>query len=97
MVLQIIGEFNSPENVTEDYGNIASAGKKYMVSHFSEQVHDQITRKKYKLMHKKKMIFYREGTVYPFVNMSEINGHYINSSRDFVDIVNYVQHYGIGT
>ena len=36
-------------------------------------------------MHKKKTIFY---TVYPFVNMSEINGHYIISSRDFVDIVN---------
>ena len=96
MVLQI-GEFDSPENVADDYGDIASAGEKYMLSHFSEQVHDRITRKKYRLIHKKKMIFYREGIVYPFVNMSEINGHYINSSRDFVDIVNFVQHYGLAT
>ena len=35
--VQIIGEFESPENVTDDYGHIASAGKKYMLGHFLEQ------------------------------------------------------------
>ena len=54
------------------------------ICQFLEQVHDQITRTKYKLMHKKKTIFYRESMVYPFVNMSEINGLYIISSRDFL-------------
>ena len=73
--MQIIGEFNSPENFIDDYGNTASTGEKYMLGHFLEQVHDQIISRKYKLMHKKKMIFYRESIVYPFVNMSEINGH----------------------
>ena len=53
----------------------ASAGVKYMLGHFLERVHDQITRRKYKLMHRKKTIFYRESIVYPFVNMSEINEH----------------------
>ena len=68
-----------------------------MLGHFSEQIHDQITRTKSKMMHKKKAIFYRESIVYPFVNMSEINGHYLISSRDFVDIVNYVEHYALAT
>ena len=58
--VQIIGEFHSPENVIDDYGHTASAGEKYMLGHFLEQVHDQITRAKYKLMHKKKTVFYRE-------------------------------------
>ena len=95
--MQIIGEFDSPENVIDDYGHTASSGQKYMLGNFLEQVHDQITRTKYKLMHKKKTIFYRESIVYPFVNMSEINGHYIISSRDFVDIINYVEHYALAT
>ena len=82
--VQIIGKFNSPENVIDDYGHTASTGEKYMLGQFLEQVHDQITREKYKLMHKKKMIFYRESIVYPFVNMSEINGLCIISSRDFL-------------
>ena len=73
--MQIIGKFDSPENVIDDYGNTASAGEKYMLGHFLEQVYDQITRTKYKLMHKKKVIFCKESIVYPFVNMSEINGH----------------------
>ena len=72
--VQIIGEFNSPENVIDDYSHTASAGKKYMPDYFLQQVHDQ---------------------VYPFVKMSEINGHYITSSKDFVDIVNYVEHYAL--
>ena len=95
--VQIIGEFNSPENVTDNCGHTASASEKYMLGHFLEQVHDQITRKNCKLMHKKKTIFYRERVVYPFMNMCEINGHYIISSRDFVDIVNYVEHYAVAT
>ena len=45
MFVQIIGEFNFSENVTVDYGHTASAGQKYMLGHFLEQVHDQITRK----------------------------------------------------
>ena len=45
MFVQIIGEFNFSENVTGDYGHTASAGQKYMLGHFLEQVHDQITRK----------------------------------------------------
>ena len=73
--MQIIGKFDSLENVIDDYGNNASAGKKYMLGHFLEQVHDQITRRKYKLMHQKKMIFCKESIVYPFLSMSEINGH----------------------
>ena len=75
--MQIKGEFDSPEteNVIDDYSHTASAGKKYMLGHLLEQVHDQITRTKYKLIHKKKTIFYRESIVYPFVNMSEIDGH----------------------
>ena len=56
--LQTIGEFDSPENVIDDYGYTASAGEKYMLGHFLEQIHDQITRTKYKLIHKKKTIFY---------------------------------------
>ena len=75
--VQIKGEFDSPgtENVIDDYSHTASAGKKYMLGHLLEQVHDQITRTKYKLIHKKKTVFYRESIVYPFVNMSEIDGH----------------------
>ena len=38
--VQIIREFNSPENVIDDYGHTASAGEKYMLGHFLEQVHD---------------------------------------------------------
>ena len=64
-----------------------------MPGHFLEQVHDPITRKKSKLMAKKNSVFYRENIVHPFVNMSEINGHYIISCRDFKDIANYVEHY----
>ena len=79
------------DNVTDDYGHTASAGKKYML----HQVHEQVTKKTYKLIHKKETIFYRESIVYPFVNMSKINGHYIISSRDFADISNYVEHYGL--
>ena len=95
--VQIIREFDSPEKVIDDYHHTASAGKKYMLGHFLEQVHDQITRTKYKLMQKKKTIFYRESIVYSFVNMSEINGHYIISNRDFVGISNYVEHYALAT
>ena len=76
----VIGEFNSPKNVIDDYGHAASSGKKYMLDHFIEQVHDQIIWTKYKLMLMKKTIFYRQSIVYPLVNMSEINGHYIISS-----------------
>ena len=43
--VQIIGEFDSPENVTDDYGHTGSAGKKYVLGHFLEHIHDQITRK----------------------------------------------------
>ena len=32
--VQIIGEFDSPENVIDDYGHSASAGEKYMLGHF---------------------------------------------------------------
>ena len=65
--VQIIGKFDSPENVIDDYGHTASVGEKYMLRRFLEQVHDQITRTKYKLMHKKKTSFYRKDIVYPFV------------------------------
>ena len=96
--VQIIGEFDFSESVTDDYGHTASAGQKYTLGHFLGQGLDQVTRKKYKLMHKKKTIFHRESTVYPFVNMREINnGHYFISSRDFVDIVNDVEHYDLAT
>ena len=95
--VQIIGEFDSPEKVIHDYDHTASAGKKYMLSDFLEQVHDQIIRTKYKLIHKKKTIFYRESIVYPFMNMSKINRHYIISSRDFVDIFNYVEYITLAT
>ena len=95
--VQIIRELDSPENVIDDYGHTASAGQKYMLGYLLEQEHDQITKTKYKLMYKKKTNFYRESIVYPFVNISEINGHYIISSRDFVDIVNYVEHYALTT
>ena len=65
-----------------------------MLGNFLEQVHDPITRrKKSKLMPKKNSVFYRENIVHSFVNMSEINGHYIISCRDFKDIANYVEHY----
>ena len=32
--VQVKGEFDSPENITDDYGHTASAGKKYMLGHF---------------------------------------------------------------
>ena len=95
--VQTIGEFSFSENIIDGYGHTASPSQKFMLGYFLEQVHDQITTKKYKLIHKKNMIFYRESIVCPFVNMSEINGHYIISRRDFVDIVNYVEHYGLAT
>lgn len=89
----VIGKFDSFEKITDDYGHSVSTGEKYMLGHFLEQVHDPITRKKSKLMPKKNSVFYRENIVHPFVNMSEINGHYIISCRDFKDIANYVEHY----
>ena len=32
--VQTVGEFDSPENVIDDYGYTASAGEKYMLGHF---------------------------------------------------------------
>ena len=34
--VQILGEFDSPEYVIDDYGHAASAGEKYMLGHFLE-------------------------------------------------------------
>ena len=35
--------------------------------------------------------------IYSFVNISDLNGYFIMSSRHFLDIVNYVEHHGLAT
>ena len=65
-----------------------------MLEHFLEQVSDQVTSKTYKLIDKEK-IFYRESVVYPFVNVTEKMEKCIISSRDFIDIINFVEHNGL--
>ena len=91
--VQIKGEFESTTSVSDDYGHIVTPGQKYMLGHFLEQVSDQITSKTYKLIDKE-TIFYRESVVYPFVNVTEKKGKYIISSRDYIDIINFVEHNG---
>ena len=94
--VQIKGEFESTTSVSDDYGHIVTPGQKYMQGHFLEQVSDQITSKAYKLTDKE-TIFYRESVVYPFVNVTEEKVKYIISSRDYIDIINFVEHNGWAT
>ena len=65
-----------------------------MLEHFLEQVSDQTTRKTYKLIDKE-TIFYRESVVYPFVNVTGKKGKCNRSSRNFIDIKNFVEHNGL--
>ena len=65
-----------------------------MLEHFLEQVSDQTTRKTYKLIDKE-TIFYRESVVYLFVNVTGKKGKHNRSSRDLIDIKNFVEHNGL--
>ena len=94
--VQIKGEVESTTSLADDYGHIATPGQKYMLGHFLEQVSDQITSKTYKLIDKE-TIFYRESVIYSFVHVTEKKGKYIRSSRDFIDIINVVEHNGLAT
>ena len=85
------GEFESTTSVYDDYGHIVTPGQKYMLGHFLEQVSGHITSKTLKLIDKE-MIFYRESLVHVFVNVMEKKGKYIISIRDFIDIINFVEH-----
>ena len=83
-------------SVSDDYGHIVTPGQKYMLGHFLEQVSDQITSKTYKLIDKE-TIFYRESVLYPFLNVTEKKGKCIISSRDFIDIINFLEHNALAT
>ena len=96
MVCQVKGEFESTTSVCDDYGHIVTPGQKYMLGHSLEQVSGPITSKIYKLIDKE-TIFYKENIVYPFVNVTEKKGKHNISSRDFIDIINFVEHNGLAT
>ena len=94
--IQIKGEFESTTSISDDYWHIVTPGQEYMLGHFLEQGSDQITSKTYKLIDEE-MIFSRESVVCPFVNVTQKKGKYIISSRDFIDIINFVEHNGLAT
>lgn len=66
--------------------------QEYMLGDFLEKVNDNITSKKYKLIENKTTIFFHKSIVYPFVNFSINKSSIEISSKDFLDILNYVEY-----
>ena len=66
-----------------------------MLHMLMEKASGYVLLKKFKLMIEKKTIFYRQSGVYPFVDMEVKKNFYHIASRDYIDIINYVEHSGL--
>ena len=88
-----IGEFESTADVTDVYGHKVISGQKYMLGHFLEKVNGNISSKKYKLIENQTTIFFHESIVCFFVNFRISKSSFEISSKDFFDILNYVEHF----
>ena len=75
--------------------DIVISGQKYILSRFLEKVSGNITSKTYKLTENKTTIFFHESIVYLFVNYSINKSSFEISSKDFLDILNYVKQFGL--
>ena len=66
-----------------------------MLGHFLDKVNDNITSKNYKLVEDKTTIFFHGSIVYSFVNFRINKSNFEISSKDFLNILNYVEYFGL--
>ena len=69
-------------------------GADYLEGHNLEEVDSNKKGLTFKIS-KKRLCFYKESVVYPFVQAKESKKGYFITSNDYVDILNYVEHKGL--
>jgi len=85
------------ENVggkNDSYGHRVSEGQPNLIGHYLEKSGTVKGGVKFKKV-VKEVFFYKESVVYTFVNYRVKSDYFIISHMEYVDIINYVEHYGM--
>ena len=95
--IKIIEECLTESNtIVDDYGHQIAIGQSYLIGNYFEKEARSSSKhgQMYKCM-KKKVFFYKESVVYPFVNLESRKNNYFITNIDFYYVLSYAEHNGM--
>ena len=78
--------------VVDNYGHMVPPWDGYLVGHYLEKVKSTSKGHVYKMSSNKKICFYKEIVLYPFVQLAPLKNNLFLTAANFVDSLSYVQH-----
>ena len=84
-------------DIYDDYQHKITAGQHYLEGHYLEKHTESRKGQTYTLMNKKKVFFFQESVVYPFVQCEEKKGKLFISNESIVEILYYVENNGLSS
>ena len=92
--VKVVDKIKATEDIVDEYGHKILEGQIYLKGHYLERISDTKKNIKYKLMNKT-VYFFKENTVYPFVNLEINNCTYLITYNEYCNILSYVEHFGM--
>ena len=81
--------------VVDNYGHMFPPWDGYLAGHYLEKVKSTSKGHVYKMSSNKKICFYKEIVLYPFVQLAPLKNNLFLTAANFVDSLSYVQHTGL--
>ena len=81
----------------DDYQHLLSPGQEYLEGHYLEYNDEDNKKYHYTITKSKKVFFYKECVVYPFVSFEISKKKVYLSKRDYVNMVYYLEQTGLSS
>ena len=95
--LEIIENSVSTDTIIDDYQHVVSPGQEYLEGHYLEYNNEDNKNYHYTITKSKKVFFYKECVVYPFVPFEISKKKVYLSKRDYVDMIYYLEQTGLSS